>query len=59
MPKSAVANVLSLAVCGLAAGITPATVSAQGLVTTHRISAAVASELVAGAVAACKAEIEA
>lgn len=54
MPKLAVANVLSLAVFGLAAGIAPATVSAQGLVTTHRISAAVASELVAGAVAACK-----
>src|SRR5580693_1595954 len=54
MPKLAVADVLSLAVLGLAAGIAPATVSAQGLVTTHRISAAVASELVAGAVAACK-----
>src|SRR5271169_7241673 len=54
MPRSAVANGLSLAVFGLAAGIAPATVSAQGLVTTHRISAAVASELVAGAVAACK-----
>jgi uncharacterized protein GlcG (DUF336 family) len=54
MPRSAVANVLSLAVFGLAAGIAPAPVSAQGLVTTHRISAAVASELVAGAVAACK-----
>ena len=39
------------------AGIAPATVSAQGLVTTHRISAAVASELVAGAVAACKEQI--
>jgi uncharacterized protein GlcG (DUF336 family) len=54
MPRSAVANVLSLAVFGLAAGIAPAPVSAQGLLTTHRISAAVASELVAGAVAACK-----
>ena len=37
--------------------LAPATVSAQGLVTTHRISAAVASELVAGAVAACKEQI--
>ena len=49
-----VADVLSLAVFGLAAGIAPATVSAQGLVTTDRISAAVASQLVAGAFAACK-----
>ena len=39
---------------GLAAGIAAVPVSAQGLVTTHRISAAVASELVAGAVAACR-----
>jgi hypothetical protein len=39
---------------GLAAGIAAAPVSAQRLVTTHRISAAVASELVAGVVAACK-----
>jgi uncharacterized protein GlcG (DUF336 family) len=41
-------------VFGLAAGIAAAPVSAQGLITTHRISAAVASELVAGAVVACK-----
>jgi hypothetical protein len=54
MPRSAVANALSLAVFGLAAGIAPAPVWGQGLVTTHRLSAAVASELVAGAVATCK-----
>jgi uncharacterized protein GlcG (DUF336 family) len=54
MPRSAVVNVFWLAVFGLAAGIAAAPVSAQGLITTHRISAAVASELVAGAVVACK-----
>jgi Haem-degrading len=54
MPRSAIPNVLSLAVFGLVAGIAAATVSAQGLVTTHRISAAMASELVTGAVATCK-----
>lgn len=54
MPRSAVANALSLAVFGLAAGIATAPVWAQGLVTTHRLSAAVANELVVGAVAACK-----
>ena len=54
MPRSAVANALSLAVFGLAAGIATAPVWAQELVTTHRLSAAAANELVAGAVAACK-----
>ena len=54
MPGSAVANALSLAVFGLAAAIATAPVWAQGLVTTHRLSAAVANELVSGAVAACK-----
>jgi hypothetical protein len=45
MPRSAVANALSLAVFGLAAGIATAPVWAQGLVTTHRLSAAAANEL--------------
>ena len=54
MPRSTLATVLPLAVFGLATGIAAPSASAQGLLTTHRVSAAVASGLVADAVAACK-----
>jgi uncharacterized protein GlcG (DUF336 family) len=54
MPGLTVARAFVIAVTGLAAGIPVASASAQGLVTNHRVSSAVAGELVAGAVAACK-----
>lgn len=54
MLRSPVANASSLAVFGLVTGIALTPVWGQGLVTTHRLSAAVANELVGGAVAACK-----
>ena len=54
MPRLTVARAFGIAVTGLAAGISVASASAQGLVTNHRVSSEVAGELVTGAVAACK-----
>src|SRR5277367_3994301 len=52
MPSSPFAHLVRLVAFALAVGATPA--AAQGLVATHRISAAMANELVVGAVGACK-----
>jgi uncharacterized protein GlcG (DUF336 family) len=54
MPILTVARAFGIAAVGLAAGVWGSSASAQGLVTNHRVSSAVAGELVAGAVAACK-----
>jgi uncharacterized protein GlcG (DUF336 family) len=54
MSSSPFAHLARFAALALAAGIAAMPAAAQGLVATHRISAAVANELVAGAVAACK-----
>jgi uncharacterized protein GlcG (DUF336 family) len=54
MPRLTVARAFGIAAVGLAAGISGSPASAQGVVTNHRVSNAVAGELVTGAVAACK-----
>jgi uncharacterized protein GlcG (DUF336 family) len=54
MPRSPSMNAVRLAAFALAAALTALPAAAQGLVTAHRISAALASELVTSAVAACK-----
>ena len=54
MPGSPFAYLVRLAAFALAVGITAVPAAAQGLVAIHRISAAIANELVVGAVAACK-----
>jgi uncharacterized protein GlcG (DUF336 family) len=54
MSSSPFAHLVRLVAFALAVGITATPAAAQGLVATHRISAAIANELVAGAVAACK-----
>jgi uncharacterized protein GlcG (DUF336 family) len=54
MPRLTVARAFGIAAVSLAAGISGSPVSAQGVVTNHRVSSAVAGELVTGAVAACK-----
>jgi uncharacterized protein GlcG (DUF336 family) len=54
MPRLTVARASGFAAVGLSIGISGSSASAQGLVTNHRVSSAVAGELVAGAVAACK-----
>jgi len=54
MPSSPFAHLVRLAAFALAVGIAATPAGAQGLVATHRLSAALANELVVGAVAACK-----
>jgi uncharacterized protein GlcG (DUF336 family) len=54
MPSSPFAHLVRFVAFGLAVGITATPAVAQGLVATHRISAAIANELVAAAVTACK-----
>ena len=54
MPGSTVVRAFGVAALGLAGGLAVAPASAQGLLTSHRVSSVVAGELVAGAVAACK-----
>jgi uncharacterized protein GlcG (DUF336 family) len=54
MPRLTVARAFGIAAVALAAGISRSPASAQGVVTNHRVSSAVAGELVTGAVAACK-----
>jgi uncharacterized protein GlcG (DUF336 family) len=54
MPSSPFAHLVRLGAFALAVGIAATPAAAQGLVATHRISAAIANELVAGAVTACK-----
>ena len=54
MPSSPFAHLVRFVAFWLAVGITATPAGAQGLVATHRISAAIANELVAAAVTACK-----
>jgi uncharacterized protein GlcG (DUF336 family) len=54
MPRSTVGRAFGITAVSLAAGISGSPASAQGVVTNHRVSSAVAGELVTGAVAACK-----
>jgi hypothetical protein len=54
MPRLTVARAFGITAVGLAAGIFGSSVSAQGVVTNHRVSSAMAGELLTGAVGACK-----
>lgn len=54
MPSSPFAHLVRFVALAFAVGIAATPAAAQGLVATHRISAALANEQVVGAVAACK-----
>ena len=54
MPSSPFAHLVRFVAFALAVSIAATPAAAQGLVATHRISAAIANELVAAAVTACK-----